>query len=48
MPVKDIQFGGGHTVQRALHRTHRFEMAAHIEHEAAPAETGHIVDRYRR
>ncbi len=44
MPVKDIELGGGHAIERAFHRAHRFKMAAHIEHEAAPAETRHIAD----
>ena len=48
MPVKDIELRGGHAVERAFDRAHRFKMAAHIEHEAAPAETRHIVDGHGR
>ncbi len=44
MPVKDIEFRGGHAIERSFHRAHRLKMAAHIEHEAAPAKTRHIVD----
>ena len=44
MPVKDIELGGRHAIERAFDRGYRLKVAAHIEHEAAPAETRHIAD----
>ncbi len=39
VPVKDVQLGDGHSIERPLDHRDRLEVAADIDHESAPAES---------
>ena len=45
VPVEDVELDGGHAVEGALDDVHRLEVAATVDHEAAPGKPGRIVDR---
>jgi hypothetical protein len=44
--VEDIQFDGGHTVDRAEENVNRHEVPSAVDHQAAPAKTRSVVNRY--
>ena len=46
VPVKDIQLHHRHAVQRALDLLHRLEVAAHIDHQAAPLEARRVLNTH--
>ena len=42
--MEDVELHHGHAVQRALDHVDRLEVAAHIDHEPAPAEARCVID----
>ena len=44
--MEDIQFHGGHAVERAFENVDWHEVASAVDHESAPAETWRVVNRY--
>ncbi len=44
VPVEDVELGEGHAVERALDFRDGLEVAADVEHIAAPAKAGCVVD----
>ena len=40
VPVEDVELHGGHGVEVALDDVDRLEVAADVDHQAAPAEAG--------
>jgi len=42
--VKDVELGNDHRVERPFNDADRLEVAAHVDHEPAPAEARGVVD----
>ena len=47
VPVEDVQLHRRHAVQRALDLAHRLEVAAHVDHQPAPAEARRVLNAHR-
>src|SRR5881398_3183316 len=48
MPVKYVELDSGHGVQVLFENLERNEVAADVNHQAAPSETRPVVNDYRR
>ena len=44
VPVEDVEVNGFHSVNGAAKRINRHEVAADVDHEAAPGESGFVLD----